>query len=91
MSVRLIALKVNSTIDVRPGELRCPRCMSRDVAPSMPRGIWDEIMRGAGRIPRHCRFCGRRFHAKIEAIQRDTAMRNEEVKARSGDFTETGF
>jgi hypothetical protein len=91
MSVRLIALKVNSTIDVRPGELRCPRCMSRDLAPSMPRGIWDEIMRGAGRIPRHCRFCGRRFHAKIEAIQRDNALRDEEVKARSGDYTVTGF
>jgi DNA-directed RNA polymerase subunit RPC12/RpoP len=91
MSVRLIALKVNSTIEIRPGELRCPRCLSRDVAPSMPRGIWDDIMRGAGRIPRHCRYCGRRFHAKIEAIQRDTALRDEEVKARSSDFTETGF
>jgi hypothetical protein len=91
MSVRLIALRVSSTIEIKPGELRCPRCMSRDVAPSMPRGVWDGIMRGAGRIPRHCRFCGRRFHAKIEAVQRDTAMRDEEVKARSSDFSETGF
>jgi hypothetical protein len=91
MSVRLIALRVNSTIEIKPGELRCPRCMSRDVAPSMPRGLWDDIMLGAGRIPRHCRFCGRRFHAKIEAIQRDTALRDEKEKTRSGDFTETGF
>jgi hypothetical protein len=57
----------------------------------MPRGLWDDIMLGAGRIPRHCRFCGRRFHAKIEAIQRDTALRDEKEKTRSGDFTETGF
>jgi DNA-directed RNA polymerase subunit RPC12/RpoP len=91
MSVRLIALRVNSTIAIKPGELRCPRCMSRDVAPSMPRGLWDDIMLGAGRIPRHCRYCGRRFHAKIVAIQRDVALRDEEVKARSGDFNETGF
>jgi hypothetical protein len=57
----------------------------------MPRGIWDDIMRGAGRIPRHCRFCGRRFHVKAEAIQQDLALREEESKARSSDFADTGF
>jgi hypothetical protein len=57
----------------------------------MPRGIWDAILRGAGRIPRHCRFCGRRFHAKIADVQSDTALREEIEKARSRDFSKTGF
>jgi hypothetical protein len=57
----------------------------------MPRGLWDEIMRGAGRIPRHCRYCGKRFYVKQEAIKRDLEIRGEEEKGRSGEFTETGF
>jgi hypothetical protein len=28
----------------------------------MPRGIRDAIMEGMGRIPRHCRSCGKRFY-----------------------------
>jgi len=91
MSARLIALRVNTPIDIRPGELRCPRCMSRDIVPSMPRGIWDDIMSGAGRLPRHCRYCGKRFYAKREAIKRDIEIREEDEKKRTGEFTETGF
>jgi len=91
MFVRLIELRVDTPLDIRPGELRCPRCMSRDVVPSMPRGLWDEIMRGAGRIPRHCRYCGKRFHATLEAIKRDLELRQEDEKDRPNSFTETGF
>jgi hypothetical protein len=29
----------------------------------MPRGFVDDIMFGMGRLPRHCRSCGKRFHA----------------------------
>jgi hypothetical protein len=57
----------------------------------MPRGLWDDIMRAASRIPRHCRRCGKRFHVKLEAIKRDLEIRNEEEKGRSGEFSETGF
>jgi hypothetical protein len=91
MSDRLIELNVHTPIDIRPGELRCPRCMSKDLAPSLPRGLWDAIMRGSGRLPRHCRSCGKRFHAKLEAIERDLAMREEGGKSGSGGFIETGF
>jgi hypothetical protein len=91
MFVRLSALKVNTPMDIRPGELRCPRCMSRDIVPSMPRGLWDDVMRGAGRIPRHCRNCGKRFHASLKAIKRDVGIREEDEKGRANQFTETGF
>jgi hypothetical protein len=91
MFARLIGLKVNTPMDIRPGELRCPRCMSRDIVPSMPRGLWDDIMRGASRLPRHCRYCGKRFHAKMQAIQQDLALREEQDKTGSGGFIETGY
>jgi hypothetical protein len=65
--------------------------MSRDLAPSMPRGVWDDVMLGAGRIPRHCRFCGKRFHAKLEIIKRDSEMRQEDEKSRFGDVTKPGI
>jgi hypothetical protein len=65
--------------------------MSRDLVPSMPRGLWDDIMRAAGRIPRHCRYCGKRFHAKLEAVKRDREIRNEDDSGRANEFTETGF
>jgi hypothetical protein len=70
-------LKVNRPLDIKPGELRCPHCYSKDLVPSLPRGIWDALMSKMGRIPRHCRFCARRFHPKIEDIERDAALRTE--------------
>ncbi len=73
------------------GVLRCPRCTSRDIVPSKLHGLWDEIMSGAGRVPRHCRSCGKRFHVKLEAIERDLSIKREESKGRSGNVTETGF
>jgi hypothetical protein len=45
-----------------PGEQRCPRCFGKDIVPSKPRGWRDAVMLAFGRIPRHCRFCGRRFY-----------------------------
>jgi hypothetical protein len=65
--------------------------MSRDIVPSMPRGLWDVIMEGAGRVPRHCRYCGKRFHAKLEAVKRDLEIREEDDKGRTNEFTKTGF
>jgi hypothetical protein len=47
-----------------PEALRCPSCRGRDVVADFPRNFWDEIMRGWGRLPKHCRTCGRRFHVK---------------------------
>jgi hypothetical protein len=49
-------------METKSGELRCPRCLRRDIVPSQPRGILDDIMSGMGRIPRHCRSCGKRFY-----------------------------
>jgi hypothetical protein len=45
-----------------PEEIRCPRCHRTDIVPSKPRGFWDDIMFGMGRIPRHCRSCEKRFY-----------------------------
>jgi hypothetical protein len=42
--------------------LRCPRCNRTDVVPSLPRHFWDEVMRGFGRTPKQCRYCGKRFY-----------------------------
>jgi len=62
-------LVIPADIVVKPGELRCPRCLSRDIVPSKPRGILDMFMDGQGRIPRHCRSCGKRFYVRREKVQ----------------------
>ncbi|HUB83757.1 MAG TPA: hypothetical protein VMB03_33395 [Bryobacteraceae bacterium] len=28
----------------------------------MPRGVLDMFMEGLGKVPRHCRFCEKRFY-----------------------------
>ena len=58
-------------MDIKPGELRCPRCFKQDIAPSLPRGILDALMKRLHRIPRHCRACGRRFYVVDSAKQTD--------------------
>jgi len=62
-------LEVSSKMDIKPGELRCPRCFKRDIAPSLPRGILDAIMKSWHRVPRHCRACGRRFYVRESVKQ----------------------
>jgi hypothetical protein len=74
------ALKIDKPLEIKPGELRCPYCFGRDIVPSMPRGIWDAILSSLGRVPRHCRFCARRFHPRIEDVERDSALRLEAEK-----------
>jgi hypothetical protein len=48
--------------------LRCPRCFHKDVVPSLPRGWKDAIMRWFGKVPRHCRFCEKRFYVLVETV-----------------------
>jgi hypothetical protein len=75
-------LEISNQIEIKPGELRCPRCFGRDIVPSLPRGIGDAVMRRIGRIPRHCRSCGKRFYAaqaRIAAAR--TADRDQESSA----------
>jgi hypothetical protein len=48
--------------EAKPAALRCPRCKRNDIVHSMPRGIKDDIMFGLGKVPRHCRSCGKRFY-----------------------------
>jgi transcriptional regulator NrdR family protein len=55
-------LIVREEIEFKPGELRCPSCLSKDVVSSLSRGLRDALMRSLGRSPRHCRACGRRFY-----------------------------
>ncbi len=52
-------------IHILPGELRCPRCFGKDIVPSIAQGVRDWVMRWAGKIPRHCRFCGKRFYILV--------------------------
>jgi len=54
---------VDKPIHIQPGELRCPRCFGKDIVPSLPRGWRDAVMSSLGKIPRHCRFCAKRFYA----------------------------
>jgi hypothetical protein len=44
--------------------LRCPRCFSKDIAPSISSGWIDDMMWHFGRIPRQCRYCGKRFYVR---------------------------
>jgi hypothetical protein len=84
-------LKVDWPIDIKPGELRCPHCFGKDIVPSKTRGIWDTFLASLGRIPRHCRSCGRRFHPTQKAIGRDAELRAEKESAQSGRQSNTGF
>jgi len=59
---------VDKQLDIQPGDLRCPRCFNKDIVPSLPRGWRDEVMRWFGKIPRHCRFCEKRFYVSPEEI-----------------------
>ncbi len=65
--------------------------MSRDLAPSKSTGLFDYIMRRTGRIPRHCRKCGKRVYTKLEVVRQYLALREQDEKTRSGVFTDTGF
>jgi hypothetical protein len=66
---------------LQPGELRCPRCFGKDIVPSMPRGVLDWLMHRTGRIPRHCRFCGKRFYI-LPTTPRDLAVVPEPSNTR---------
>ncbi|MGD0499820.1 MAG: hypothetical protein ABSC23_15430 [Bryobacteraceae bacterium] len=58
-------LEVRTKLDIKPGELRCPRCYSKDIVGSMPRGFRDAFMAVWRCIPMHCRACGRRFYMRV--------------------------
>ena len=49
------------------GRLEALRSLLLYIVPSLPRGLWDAIMKEMGKIPRHCRSCGRRFYIRPEA------------------------
>jgi hypothetical protein len=57
---------IQKQLNILPGELRCPRCFGKDIVPSLPRGWLDSLMRGFGKIPRHCRFCENRFYVAVK-------------------------
>jgi hypothetical protein len=73
-------LEVSQNIEIQPRKLRCPRCCAGDIVPSKPRGIIDDIMFGMGRVPRHCRSCGKRFYADAARCGIDPAA-GEKQKA----------
>jgi hypothetical protein len=62
-------VQVNVHIDLESGDLRCPRCFGKDLVFTASRGLLDAIMRRYGKIPRHCRFCGKRFYVPLESPQ----------------------
>jgi hypothetical protein len=65
-------LEIEQHLDIKPGDLRCPRCLRLDVVPSRPRGIADMFMEGLGKVPRHCRSCGKRFYVNRERLEDDS-------------------
>jgi len=40
-----------------------------DIVPSMPRGISDLFMESLGKVPQHCRSCGKRFYVNAARVQ----------------------
>jgi hypothetical protein len=60
---------VDKQLHIQPGDLRCPRCFNKDIVPSLPRGWRDEVMRWLGKVPRHCRFCEKRFYVEPEVLE----------------------
>jgi DNA-directed RNA polymerase subunit RPC12/RpoP len=72
-------LEIYQPIDIKPGELRCPRCRGRDIVPSLPRGFKDAFMYQFSRIPRHCRSCGRRFYVRDLSRREDVDDESSEL------------
>jgi len=50
----------------------------------MPRGLKDEFMRARGRVPRHCRSCGKRFYVRANIPEEAGAA--GAVPENSGDL-----
>ena len=73
-------MQVKDKIDLDSGDLRCPRCYGKDLAPSLPRGIRDWLMRRMKKVPRHCRFCEKRFYV-AEAVLLGIGQRAAEARA----------
>jgi hypothetical protein len=63
---------VSQQIEIKPGELRCPRCFGKDIVQSLPRSLLDKAMRRLNRVPRHCRACGKRFYVSKSRLQTAT-------------------
>jgi len=61
-----------------PEELRCPRCFRKDIAVSLQDGIVDELMQRWGRVPRQCRFCGKRFYVRESDLAEDPEEQDPE-------------
>ena len=77
-------LDIHQPIEVKPGDIRCPRCLKRDIVPSMPRGIRDNIMFGLGKVPRHCRSCGKRFYVPAPPGEGPIDEDDAETKKEAG-------
>jgi hypothetical protein len=60
-------LEIPQRIEIKP--VRCPRCRRADIVPSMPRGIADLFMESLGKVPQHCRSCGKRFYVDAARAQ----------------------
>jgi hypothetical protein len=79
-------VRVKEQIDRETGELRCPRCLRKDLVPSQQRGIRDWIMQRMGKIPRHCRSCEKRFYVAEETLK---AIDRAIGEARQAYYQET--
>jgi transcriptional regulator NrdR family protein len=67
---------VRQKIVIKPGEIRCPRCRSKDLVASDRAGIRDAFMESFRRAPRHCRACGKRFYVlESELAAAETASK----------------
>jgi hypothetical protein len=45
-------------------ELRCPKCLSRDIVSGSDDGLLDALMSAFDRFPKVCRACGKRFYVR---------------------------
>ena len=70
-------METHLVYDIRPGEVRCPKCYSRDVASSLPHRRLDRLMIHFHRVPRQCRFCGHRFYVRQDRLKRRAKPGNE--------------
>ena len=64
-------MELDDELQSEPDGIRCPSCFRRDIVPSMPRGFFDRLMIRWGRIPRHCRACGKRFRVRASLIPQE--------------------
>jgi DNA-directed RNA polymerase subunit RPC12/RpoP len=62
LAVLVLMVRVTVIRGQKDAELRCPKCLMRDVRPSYQQGLVDAVFHAFSCLPYRCRACEARFY-----------------------------